>query len=278
MSEWIALKEACDLIGSSSVVFVDCRFDLADKEAGRRAYEDSHIPGAHYLDLEKDLSSPVQTHGGRHPLPDVDKLVRTLGAIGIDETQHVIAYDDQNGSMAARLWWLLKYYGHEKVQVLEAGFRTWQTMGYPMTAEKPPLSPRVFTAHLKKEWVVDSEGVKALPKEEVLIDSRAPERYRGDVEPLDKKAGHIPRAINVFWQDSVKDGKWRSSEDLQARFHDLLNESLTVYCGSGVTACANFLALTEAGHKKLRLYPGSWSDWISYEEHPVEIGDTKATE
>lgn len=275
MSEFISLKEAYAQLKEPDVVLVDCRFNLTEKDAGRVAYEAGHIPGAAYLDLEKDLSSPVQAHGGRHPLPNTDELAKKFGEMGIDEGQRVIAYDDQNGAMASRLWWLLKYLGHDKVQVLEVGFSAWENQGFPVVLDVPTPLAKTFVPRVKDEWIVDKNRIKNQFGDDLLVDSRAPERYRGETEPLDLKAGHIPGAINFFWQENVKDGKWKSTEELIKRFKALEDRPVTLYCGSGVTACSNFLALTEAGHTRVKLYPGSWSDWISYEENAIETGENK---
>ncbi|WEG11962.1 sulfurtransferase [Pullulanibacillus sp. KACC 23026] len=275
MSEFMTVEEACERLSDPKLIIVDCRFDLADKEAGKRAYDEGHLPGAFYMDLEKDLSGSVQIHGGRHPLPDLEILAQKLGTIGIDQTKTVLVYDDQNGSMAARLWWLLKFYGHEDVHVLNGGVSAWLEQGYPLTKELPVPHPVLFKPNPNENWIMDVEDVKNLPAGTLLIDARAPERYRGDVEPLDKKAGHIPGAINWFWANNLEDGKWKSREALRKQFEAFNKKSITLYCGSGVTACANFLGFTEAGLTDLKLYPGSFSDWISYDDHPVATGEGK---
>lgn len=274
MSELISLENVKKHLQDSNVVIVDCRFDLADKESGKKAYDASHLPGAFYMDLEKDLSAPVQKHGGRHPLPDVHELAEKFGQIGIDHKTHVIAYDDQNGCMAARLWWLLKFYGHEHVQVMEEGFSAWKEQGYPVTDAQPIPASKHFIPNVQSSWVVDVGFIEKLPSATVLVDSRAPERYRGEVEPIDPKGGHIPGAMNRFWLDAVEAGKWKSTEQLEALFADLKDQSVTVYCGSGVTACANILAMKIAGIQDITLYSGSWSDWVSYPTHPIEQGET----
>jgi len=258
------------------LVLVDCRFNLADSSEGKEKYRASHIPGAIYFDLEKDLSSPVGKHGGRHPLPDAKTFALKLGQAGIDHTKTVITYDDEHGSNAARFWWLLRYHGHQNVAVLNEGFSAWKEKGYPVTSEIPEPTPVKFVSNIHHDWIVPMAGVKSRPAEEALIDSRAPERYRGEVEPMDAKAGHIPGAENWFWEDNLKNGKWAPAEELKERFKPLNKKAqVTVYCGSGVTACANILAMTHAGLKNVRLYPGSWSDWISYPDNPIETGSEK---
>ncbi|AEI46158.1 sulfurtransferase [Paenibacillus mucilaginosus] len=259
------------------MILVDCRFVLGQPDVGRIAYEKDHIPGAHYLDLEKDLSSAVTEHGGRHPLPDVDALSRTFGRIGIHSGSVVIAYDDQGGAYASRLWWLLTYLGHERVYILDGGYSKWKEAGYPVTDEPPLVHEAQFVPKVRGELVVDMEGVRSRQGRPgtVLIDSREARRYQGIEEPIDKTAGHIPGAVNYFWKDSLTaEGAWKSAEAQKERFGPLAEaDEIIVYCGSGVTACPNVLALSEAGLKNVKLYAGSWSDWISYPDNPVAVGE-----
>lgn len=259
------------------LVIVDCRFQLGQPESGRAAYEESHIPGAVYLDLEKDLSAPVGEHGGRHPLPDAATLTGTLSRVGIGNDVRVVAYDDQGGAMASRLWWLLKYLGHEQVYVLDEGFAAWVKAGYPVSSEQKVPIPSPFLATVQHNMLVEADEVRELLGSDrvTLIDSREAPRYRGEVEPIDRVAGHIPGAINRFWKDALDEGgAWKDEAGQAARFRDLPQDrELIVYCGSGVTACPNVLALQEAGYQKVRLYAGSWSDWISYSENPIATGD-----
>ena len=246
------------------IVIIDCRFSLADSRAGAAQYAASHIPGARYLDLNQDLSSPVQRHGGRHPLPDLARLAAKLGALGIGRETLVVAYDDSRLAFAARLWWLLRYYGHEQVVVLDGGLGRWQAEGYAVTAALPEPQPQQFVPQIHTGWTVDIETLKANPSALRLIDSREAERYRGEQEPIDPIAGHIPGALNCPWQ-GVTDaaGRLYSAAVQQQRWADLPAGDLAVYCGSGVTACVNLLSLAIAG-RAARLYPGSWSDWCSY--------------
>ncbi|MBW4080876.1 sulfurtransferase [Paenibacillus sp. S150] len=270
---------------------VDCRFTLGKPEAGRESYEQEHIPGAVYLDLELDLSSPAGEHGGRHPLPDPQALAARLSKLGIGNDTRIVAYDDENGMNAARLWWLLRYLGHEQAFILEGGFSAWKAAEFPVTDHQPVRVPSSFTANVQPQMLADvgevrrvsgqtvenapasdSDSTSALP---VLIDSRANDRYRGQNETLDKKAGHIPGAVNYFWKDTQHaDGSFKSAEELQEHFSELDQDAeIIVYCGSGVTACPNVLALEKAGFKNVRLYAGSWSDWSSYPQNPVATGD-----
>ena len=274
MKNIVSMRWVLARLYEPDLVIADCRFQLGNPDAGREAYEESRIPGAVYFDLEKDLSGPVGEHGGRHPLPDIEVLADKLGKAGIDETVRVVAYDDQGGAMAARFWWLLRYLGHEKVYVMDQGFTAWKEAGFPVTGDKPPIRvPKKFTPRVREDMLAGVEDVRRAVREgtDVLIDSREGPRYRGEVEPLDKAAGHIPGAINQFWKEGIGDGgAWKSPEEQRARFAGLKpDDRIIVYCGSGVTACPNVLALEEAGFTNVRLYAGSWSDWISYPDHPI---------
>lgn len=255
------------------LVVVDCRFSLANPELGRQQYAAGHIPGAHFLDLNQDLSAPVEIHGGRHPLPDPNKLAEKLTSIGVRSTpapepSWVIAYDDSRLAFAARLWWLLRYLGHNQVAVLDGGFTNWQAEGHPITDELPQLRSGNFLPNPQADWVVDIETVKGCQEspEVVLIDSREQERYRGEREPIDPIAGHIPGAVNYPWQGVTDaNGYVLSTKEQQQRWAELASDKeAIVYCGSGVTACVNLLSLELAGLRNSKLYAGSWSDWCSY--------------
>ena len=268
-------------LGEEGTVIVDARYALNDTEAGRRAYAEAHIPGAYYLDLSRDLSGPKRPNGegGRHPLPEPEALAAVLGRIGIGSNTTVIAYDDQGGAMASRLRWLLQWLGHDgQVYLLEGGFAGWQAAGHPISTEVPaPAEGVTFTPVSRNEMLVSQEDVKARMGKAgtVLIDSREAPRYRGEVEPLDPKAGHIPGAINRFWNEGKRaDCTWKSPEEQAERFAGLSkDDEIIVYCGSGVTATPNVFALQEAGFRNVKLYAGSWSDWSSDEGNPVAVGE-----
>ncbi len=274
----VTADELHRMLSAGEVVVFDCRFVLTDPDAGRRRYEQGHIPGAVYLDLERDLSGPVTPTSGRHPLPDPRDLARKLGDSGVGEGTSVVVYDGGEG-MAPRAWWLIRYLGHDDVRVLDGGLDSWVRAGYELSAEEPAPPPRTFTPRVRADWVVDvSEVERAVAGENdlLLIDARAAERYRGEVEPLHPKAGHIPGARNAPWEEGVDhDGRWRSPEEQRARFEPLLEGGAQVvsYCGSGVTACANLFALELAGIRNAKLYPGSWSQWCSDDSRPVATGD-----
>jgi thiosulfate/3-mercaptopyruvate sulfurtransferase len=262
----------------ANYVIVDTRFQLADSKAGRIAYEKGHLPGAFYVDLEQDLSSPISEHGGRHPLPNVGVLALKLGNIGIDKDTKVVVYDNQGGMVASRFWWLLKHLGHKEVALLDGGFSAWVKEGYEVTTNIPEIEPKAFHIQLNEEFsFVDASEIleKLNDKERILIDSRELNRYKGIEEPIDPIAGHIPGAINYFWKDVLSnDGMWKESEELVNHFSDLpKSKEIIVYCGSGVSACPNVLALKKAGFSNVKLYSGSWSDWITHKDYPIETAD-----
>jgi thiosulfate/3-mercaptopyruvate sulfurtransferase len=269
---WLAER-----LHKEDVRIIDCRFYLNDPKRGLAEYIEDHIPGALYFDLEKDLSAPVSKHGGRHPLPPVEEVAEKLGAAGIDETVTVVAYDDQDGAMAARCWWLLRYLGHESVYVLDGNYTQWKEKGYPITTEIPTVPPRSFQPRLQPSWLATVDDVRHAVREgsAVLIDSREWKRYAGIEEPIDLVAGHIPGAVHMFWKDGIMDsGYWKDPEQQTQRFASIHKDApIIVYCGSGVTACPNVLVLKEAGYTNVRLYAGSWSDWISYPDHPIASGE-----
>lgn len=265
--QWLA-----EHLTDSGVVIVDCRFSLADPTQGRQQYQQGHLPGAFYLDLNQDLASPVQRHGGRHPLPDLEALAAKLAALGVTfgETL-VVAYDASRQGFAARLWWLLRYLGHDRVAVLDGGFPAWEQLGYPVTQQLPTPRQGQFIPQVRTDWVVDINQVQARQPGVVLLDSRERDRYLGKVEPIDPIAGHIPGAVNYPWLTCSDDQGYLLSPQQQSdRFSALTPASeILVYCGSGVTACVNLLALELAQIPNGKLYAGSWSDWCSYRvEHP----------
>nr|WP_216855443.1 sulfurtransferase [Paenibacillus alba] len=263
-------------LGEANIVIADCRFALGQPDSGRQLYEKEHIAGAVYVDLEKDLSGAKMAHGGRHPLPDLGAFSILVGNLGIDGTKTVVAYDDQGGAMASRLWWMLKFLGHSEVYVLDQGYTAWKTAGYPVTDEEPAVFPRTFSPKVQRSMLASMDEVKdklGRPGT-VLVDSREERRYLGLEEPIDAVAGHIPGARNYFWKGVLgENGAWLSAAEQEQHFAALRDaEDIIVYCGSGVTACPNVLGLSEAGFDNVKLYSGSWSDWISYEDNPIATG------
>ena len=260
-------------------VIVDCRSKLDDLEWGAREYAAAHIPGASYADLTHDLSGPKSGSNGRHPLPDPDTLVQTFGRLGIASGVQVVAYDQENGMFASRLWWLLRWLGHDAVAVLDGGFKKWTAEGRPVESGQTRRVLRQFTGSPRADMAVDVQTVASHladggPR---LVDARAPERYRGDTEPIDKIGGHIPGAKNHFFQWNLDEqGLFRTPEELRAKIRASIGEvpadQIVCYCGSGVTACHNLLAFEHAGLTGAKLYAGSWSEWSSDPSRPIEKG------
>ncbi len=261
----------------------DCRFDLADTRRGERAYREGHIPGAHYAHLDRDLSSPITPQTGRHPLPAVETLAAWLGAHGVDDATQVAVYDDSGGTMAVRLWWLLRWLGHPRVALLDGGWPAWSAAGLPVeTRPAPPPTPAAFRARPDGRQIVSTgEIVQQLnsgSRSLLIMDARTRERFRGDAEPIDPVAGHIPGAISLPLQENLRpDGTFKTEEALRDLYLTALAGhapgDVAAMCGSGVTACHNLLAMELAGLHGGRLYAGSWSEWIRDPSHPVATGD-----
>ena len=260
-------------LNDPNLVIIDTRFSLPQPNWGSKQYNEGHIPGAYYLDLNQDLSSPVQPHGGRHPLPNWDTFTAKLNRLGIYSSSptgptRVVIYDNSRFAFAARLWWMLRYLGHKTVSILDGSIQAWNAAGLPLSQAIPPERAGRFEPVPQPDWVVDIETLKArkdLP-EVTVIDSRSRDRWCGEVEPIDPIAGSIPGSINSFWQNVSTDaGELKNSEVLVDYWSSIgLQLETIVYCGSGVTACVNLFSLVMAGHPMPKLYPGGWSDWCSY--------------
>jgi thiosulfate/3-mercaptopyruvate sulfurtransferase len=278
-STLISVADLAAHLADPAWVIVDCRFDLARPEAGREAYASAHIPGARYAHLDQHLSCRPTPQSGRHPLPDADTLAATLGSWGIGNATQVVAYDAGNGAYAARLWWLMRWLGAERVAVLDGGFRSWTDAGLPVTAALPDITPTRFAGNPRPEMLVHADEVlqRASDTSWRVLDARAPERFRGELEPLDPVAGHIPGAGNHPFTDNLAaDGRFlpvaELRQRLQASLHPVRADRSIAMCGSGVTACHNLLALEAAGLQGARLYAGSWSEWIRDPSRPVAVG------
>jgi thiosulfate/3-mercaptopyruvate sulfurtransferase len=262
----------------AEVRILDARFKLSDPELGLRAYRAGHIPGALFVDLERDLSAPVRADrvGGRHPLPSTEVLARVFSRLGVSNSDHVIAYDDPSegqGFYAPHLWWLLRYLGHDRVSVLDGGLPAWIASGGALSTDTPAPSPTEFAVHPRPGMLASVEEVASRAAGTILIDSRAPDRFRGETEPVDWKGGHIPGAINLPWSGGIESGQWKPATDQRQRLAEVsAAPDAIVYCGSGVSACGNLLAMEIAGVKHVRLYVGSWSDWISDPDRPIATG------
>lgn len=278
MSNVITVAQAKQWSEEKKVVFADCRFDLSDPDKGQRMYDEGHLPGAVYFDLEKSLSGEIKQHGGRHPLPELESFQETLANAGIDRETFVIAYDQNRSVMAARMLWLLKYVGHEEVYLLDGGMDAWTNAGLPLEKEAPRLERTTsYPIELQPDMACGEAYVRTRQEEKntALVDSRSFERYAGWKEPIDIKSGHIPGAVQYDWVDVYKkDGTWKSKAELQQHFQELSDQKeIIVYCGSGVTAASNVIGLWEAGMDQVKLYVGSFSDWISYQENEVATVD-----
>ncbi|MEM1112110.1 MAG: sulfurtransferase [Pseudomonadota bacterium] len=263
----IAASEIPQHIAQKDTVILDCRFSLADPGAGRALYDAGHIPGAHYMDLNRDLSAPVAEHGGRHPLPAPETFAATLAAVGIGLQTPVIAYDDSRLAFASRLWWMMRSLGYRPPVLLNGGYAAWLASGGEPQATTPRATPAPPPEALSWAGLVDIEGLRALQREgATLVDSREEGRYQGLEEPMDPVAGHIPGALNRPWQGVTRDDGYVAEDEAQrAHWGELAQRApLIVYCGSGVTACVNLLSLASVGRDDAILYGGSWSDWCSY--------------
>lgn len=259
---------------------VDCRFDLLNKSAGSVSYRLGHIPGAIYANLDLDLASAVTATSGRHPLPSPGIFASKLGQWGIDRSTQVVVYDDVGGAIASRLWWMLRWLGHDAVAVLDGGIPAWEAAGFAVSSQESDCVARDFIVQQAKDSIVTTAALVselAAPEPLLLLDARAEKRFAGEIEPIDDKAGHIPGARNFPFSRCLKsDGLWRSPAELQHIFHELgyapQGSSTIAMCGSGVTACQIILAAVRANVAEPRLYVGSWSEWIRSADRPIASG------
>ncbi len=255
---------------------VDCRHQLSDVGYGQRVYAEGHLPGAFFMHLDRDLSGAMSGCNGRHPLPNPQVLAAKFGAIGISSRTQVVVYDDAEGMVSGRLWWMLRWLGHDNVAVLDGGFNRWVKEGRPLTRDIPVVLPTVFEVE-QRDWVVTADDVLAniASPELVVVDARGPDRFRGENETIDPVGGHIPGARNRFFRDNLDaDGRFRPAAELRREFLELFAgtppDKTVMQCGSGVSACHNLIALELAGLTGARLYAGSWSEWCSNSARPVE--------
>jgi thiosulfate/3-mercaptopyruvate sulfurtransferase len=268
------------LAAGGSALVLDCSFELTDPQAGERAYASGHIPGARHVHLDRSLSAAKTGSNGRHPLPTRENFARTMAAMGAGDATQVVAYDNAGGMYAARLWWMLRWCGHRAAAVLDGGSAAWKAAGQPLSTTAPPV-PRTGSFSLRDPLVrtVDYEAVKANIEggRRLVIDARAPDRFRGENETLDAIGGHIPGAHNRLFRDNLDaDGRFKPAAQLRQEFdaviagrapHDVVSQ-----CGSGVTACHNLLAMELAGLHGAALYPGSWSEWSAQPGAPIATG------
>lgn len=262
------------------LLVLDCSFELTDHDAGRKAYAAGHVPGAHYLHLEHALSAEKTGKNGRHPLPSREAFAATLAALGLNDGMQVVAYDNAGGMYAARLWWMLRWAGHRSVAVLDGGLAAWKAAGQPVSTEVPaPLPAGRFTLQAPLVATLDYEQVKANigTGQRLVLDARAPDRFRGENETMDPVGGHIPGASNRLFKDNLgADGRFKPADQLRSEFNAITGDrpasEIVNQCGSGVTACHNLLAMEVAGLKGAALYPGSWSEWSAQPGAPIATG------
>jgi thiosulfate/3-mercaptopyruvate sulfurtransferase len=266
---------------SEGWVIVDCRYDLQNDSLGHELYRVAHIPGAVYVSLSEDLAAARSGTNGRHPLPSIDALAATFGRLGISRDVQVIVYDQDTGMYASRMWWSLRYLGHDAVALLDGGWAKWRREGRPTTAGDERRTPAVFEASPRHgmQLSVEQVGAQLGNQATLLVDARAPERFEGRTEPIDRVPGHIPGAVNHFFKTNLTDdGTMLAPDRLRRAFAEVLRghdpSEAVMYCGSGVTACHNLLAMEHAGLPGARLYVGSWSEWSADPSRPTEKGPT----
>ena len=280
-SNLISAEELSSRIDSPDLRIIDCRFDLADTSAGRLSYLDAHIPGAVYADLDNDLAAPVTHDTGRHPLPTAAKFADTCRRLGVSNTTEVVVYDRDSGAHAARAWWMLCWLGHTRVRLLDGGFERWVKLSNPTVCGAEAPEPGEFVACPRPDWLLATaelaSNIARIPTLN-LYDARDAARFRGEHEPIDPIAGHIPGSHNLPYSVSLAaDGRWKSAAELEALWGVVLGDDKTkswaVMCGSGVTACHLALSAAEAGYSAPRLYVGSWSEWIRDPARPIGSGE-----
>ena len=273
----ISASELFAQLDNPKWIIFDCRFNVTQPQWGREQYDTGHIPGAFYCDLDKDLSSPPTSDSGRHPLPDAQTLGLKLAAWGVSDNSQVVVYDEAVGAVAARMWWTLRWLGHNAVAVLDGGLKQWNEAAYPLNTELPKTKPKGnFQPHPNDDlWVSTAEVERVgTDADTVLIDARSQARFRGEEEQVDPVGGHIPGALNRPLTDNMgSDGRFLSSQQLRDYYAPLCREQVIHYCGSGVTACHNLLAMEVAGLGLQQLYVGSWSEWIRSKDRPLATGD-----
>lgn len=272
----VTAEELSQHLGDPSWVVIDTRHELADVDKGRRLYAAGHVSGAYFLHVDEDLSGAKTGANGRHPLPDLEAFAEKINACGVRPDTMVVAYDDLSGNFAVRLWWMLRWLGHEHVALLDGGFPQWQKEGRPVATDVPPRREGAFVPRPRLGATVDKHFVARLHEDPsiTLVDARAPERFKGLQETIDPVAGHIPGAVNRFWKANlVPDGRFKPADVLRrelAEFFEGQSPAQAVHmCGSGVTACHNIFALELAGLPSGRLYPGSWSEWCADRDLPI---------
>lgn len=277
MEPLIDAAELLDRLDDPSLRLLDARFELLDPPAGERMYRAGHVPGACFVDLDRHLAAPAERHGGRHPLPDMTAFARAMAERGVGDEHEVVVYDQGGTMFAARAWWLLRYAGHDAARVLDGGFGAYLEAGGRVGQQVPEPEPAKFGLRLRPGMVLDRSELRARLHEPGLciVDVRATERYRGETEPIDPKAGHIPSAINRPYLATMGvEGRFLTPAALRRLFGEVAEaDEIVTYCGSGVSAAHAVLAMQVAGIEGAKLYPGSWSDWCSFDDLPVAVSD-----
>ncbi len=276
----ITCEELHASLGAADLCVIDCRFDLFDPDAGRQLYLDGHIPGAVYADLDRDLAAPRGPGTGRHPLPTPDTFAKTLGRLGVSNDSDVVVYDQGSGALAARAWWLLRWAGHDRVRLLDGGVTRWAALGFDLESGVVEPGSGEFRVEPRNELVITTADIVAARRKQrplLIVDARDQPRFRGESEPIDPVAGHVPGALNLPYSANLRDdGTWKRSEALRAAWKDVLGDDVSspwgVMCGSGVTACHHVISALVAGLPEPRVYVGSWSEWIRDPDRPVETG------
>jgi len=276
----IVAEELHERLNDPDWIAVDCRFDLADTGAGRRSYEESHLPGAVFLDLDEDLAGPTGPSTGRHPIPAVESITARLGELGVGNSSKIVVYDGSHGAIAARAWWILHWLGHDEVFLLDGGFARWQSLGLRCEAETVSRPAADFHARPRPELILKTHELAAHDGRVAtmnLLDARDATRFRGEAEPIDPVAGHVPGARNAPFGDFVNpDGTWLTLDERKALLNSVLDDDRSpwsVMCGSGVTACHLAISGLEAGLVEPRVYVGSWSEWIRDPGRPIGLGE-----
>lgn len=278
---WTTLVDAESLaarLGADDLRIFDCRFALLDTAVGESAWREAHVPGAQYAHLDRDLSGPHRAGAGRHPWPEADAFCAWLGRCGVTPATQVVAYDAGDGAFAARLWWLLTVLGHRDVAVLDGGWARWSALGLTADRAAPAVAPTVYRGTFDTDRLLEADRVaERVAAGDRLIDARGAERFRGDVEPIDRVAGHVPGAVNRPYPSNLSEGGFKPAAQLAQEFAALLDgrdpHQVVAMCGSGVTACHHLLAMAHAGLPGARLFTGSWSGWIEDASRPVATGD-----
>ncbi len=273
----ISVADLADHVNDSGFVIFDCRHELTQPDFGAKAYAESHIPNARHAHLDRDLAAPNNGRSGRHPLPEPDTFASWLGRMGVSNDTQVVGYDQAGGVYASRLWWMLRWVGHRHVAVLDGGWQAWVAAGQRVTAQLPHPQPATFKPRIA-QFPVDANYVREHMQSPamVLIDARANDRYHGQNETIDPVAGHIPGARNRFFKDNLTaQGFFKTPQQLRTEFGEFVGEGsadkIVSQCGSGVTACHNLLAMEVAGLRGGKLYPGSWSEWITDPSRPRAV-------